>query len=232
MSSVDRSASVLEIGPGIGVITRPLTQRQPHVTAIELDERVLPVLADYAPQAEVIRMDALELDWSERLLQWPSPRSIVSNMPYNITGPLLGKVSESRALIDRAVLMMQREVGERILAQPGQSQRGSLSVVMQAQFDIRRVCHVPPGAFLPPPKVESVVLAFLPRPSSPAEPFTKLVRAGFGQPRKTLWNNISGLGISRTEFESYVASRDMATSVRPHQLTQADWEGLASIVAH
>lgn len=222
------SPGILEIGPGIGVLTKPLSELAERTVAIELDERVLPVVADYAPLAEIIHADALETDWREILSSLPHPAAIVSNMPYNISGPLLTRVASVKGQISRAVLMMQKEVGERVLAPPNDSARGSLSVFLQAQFEITKVCAVPPGSFMPPPKVDSVVLEFIPKPVPDRPEFFKFVRGGFQQPRKTLWNNVASQGMTRDRFDHFIEATGHPATVRPHQLTLEDWEMLFS----
>ena len=217
-------AGVLEVGPGPGVLTGPMTREGIVVTAVEVDTTILPVLAEMAPEAAVVVGDALKVGLRELLEALPEPRGIVSNMPYNITGPLLEKFTECRPFLSKAVLMMQREVAEKILAPPGDRRRGALSVSVQARFHVTRVCHVPPGAFLPPPKVDSTVLELVPTVDvrGDIEDMMKLVRAGFTQPRKTLLNNLAGaFGIEQTR--SRIVNAGLDERVRPHQLTWEQW---------
>lgn len=224
---VSDSLGILEVGPGPGVLTRPLSEFA-TVTAVELDTGILPVLNEVAPNARVLNQDALETDLAHLFAELPEPRALVSNMPYNITGPLLGKFAEVRHLYRRAVLMMQREVGDKVLAAPGDSQRGALSVVMQALFDIKRVCLVPPGAFLPPPKVDSVVLEFVPRHKTERyEDVFTVVRAGFTMPRKTLLNNLTGK-FGRERAQSMIEGAGLGPTLRSHQLTWEQWKALAN----
>jgi len=117
---------------------------------------------------------------------------------------------------------MQREVGHKLLAKAGKSSRGAISVRMQAEFEITKVCDVPPGAFLPPPKVDSVVLKLVPKSKPLSADFVKFVQAGFAQPRKTLANNLHGAGFDRLVVERV----GLPASVRPHELTQGQWEVL------
>jgi 16S rRNA (adenine1518-N6/adenine1519-N6)-dimethyltransferase len=124
--------------------------------------------------------------------------------------------------------MMQKEVGERILAQPGTPERGALSVSMQLNYAIRKVCDAPAGAFLPPPKVDSVVLDFLPS-VDPPERTIEVVRTGFIQPRKTLANNLLALGL-REETEVALDRLHLDRRIRPHQLTNDQWIALSEIV--
>lgn len=207
--------SILEIGPGPAVLTEPLANLAP-TTAIEMDARMVRLLASEVPAVTVIQQDALKVDWKALLTEMEEPRVIVSNMPYNITGPLLGKVCGVQTLISHAVLMMQREVAERILAQPGDPARGSLSVVLQRLFEIQKVASVPPGAFMPPPKVDSTVLRLTPKAVDADETFQTFVRQGFRQPRKTLANNLGPMG-KGLDFSW------LAPQVRPHQLSEAEW---------
>ncbi|MCX7801300.1 MAG: hypothetical protein N2109_13290, partial [Fimbriimonadales bacterium] len=175
------------------------------------------------------RQDALQADWPGLLEALPKPRAIVSNLPYYITGALLQRVAECSCLIERAVLMMQREVAERVRAQPGDSERGSLSVHLQGRFRISKLADAPPGAFLPPPKVSSTVLAFEPRPD-PLDPRVEpLVRLGFSQPRKTLANNLASSGRWRREsVADALSGAGLPAGVRPHQLAEGQWLALAA----
>lgn len=219
VSRVSGSRGVLEIGPGPGALTGPLSHAVKSLTVVELDRRFVDALSELAPGAKIVQSDVLKTDVRALLLELPEPRSIVSNMPYNITGPLLGKVTESRNLFRNAVLMMQKEVGERVLAKPGTPERGALSVAMQLQFAITKVCDAKSGAFNPPPKVDSIVLEFTPKPFDDQQ-VLDVVRSGFTQPRKTLANNLSA---------NYDRSKiGLPTNIRPHQLTNEQWVDLAS----
>ncbi|MBA4293550.1 ribosomal RNA small subunit methyltransferase A [bacterium] len=221
----DGLSGVLEIGPGPGVLTRPLIERVGRVTALDVDRRMVEAAGVWAAGAQVILADALNEDWGVHLRDMELPRGIFSNMPYNITGPLLDKVCEQAAVIDRAVLMMQREVGEKILAKAGDRNRGALSVVIQRLFDVTRVCLVPPGAFWPPPKVDSVVLDLRPRGLTGERAFD-VVRMGFRSPRKTLVNNLSS-GYEKDLVGGVLLVMGLSETVRPHELTEEAWFELA-----
>lgn len=215
------SRNVLEIGPGPGILTQALSVSH-QVLALELDERMKVPLAESAPNAEVVFGDALTADLRELLLKLKKPRAVVSNLPYYITGPLLERIAEVSDLWEVAVLMMQREVAKRILAPVGDSERGAVSVRLQAEFKIRRVAEAPGGAFIPPPKVDSIVLAF--EPDGPRMPMAMvdLVRAGFTQPRKTLANNLASCGYPR----EIVVEAGLEHNIRPHQLSHSGWRRL------
>lgn len=220
--TLDRPRSALEVGPGPGVLTTGLSDRVDHVVAVEVDPIAVSALSESAPRATVHHADALRIDLRSLLVDLPEPRVLVSNMPYNITGPLLARFAAIRDLYQRAVLMMQLEVGRKILAQAGNSEMGSLSIAMQTQFEIRKVIDAPAGAFFPPPKVESIVLEFIPRPAEPdEEEFLGFVRQGFSQPRKTLANNLRGrLDPGRLE------GLGLSPTVRPHQIDRETWQKL------
>jgi 16S rRNA (adenine1518-N6/adenine1519-N6)-dimethyltransferase len=197
------------------------------VVAIEIDPRMTAVLAIKCPGVDVVTADALTADLKGLLVRLPEPRGIVSNMPYNITGPLLERFTEVRSLVSLLVLMMQREVADKMMAKPGDSARGALSVRMQAWFEVRRVCTVPPKAFDPPPKVASAVLALTPRVRALPESFEDAVSAGFSHPRKTLVNNLPG---PRSHTKAVLESMGLTGSVRAHQLTEEQWIRLAGLL--
>jgi len=218
---------VFEIGPGPGVLTAALGERADKVIAIELDERMIDALTESAPKVDVRKQDALRADYEAILHELPAPRALVSNLPYYITGPLLTRIAEARAHYDVAVLMMQKEVAERVLAGPKTSERGSLSVYLQSQFEIEKVVAAPAGSFLPPPKVDSTVLQFKPLSSSPSAQFFKLVRLSFAQPRKTLANSlVSGLHVERDQALSWIMDSGLGELARPQELSLSEWVAL------
>ncbi|MCE9557514.1 MAG: 16S rRNA (adenine(1518)-N(6)/adenine(1519)-N(6))-dimethyltransferase RsmA [Armatimonadetes bacterium] len=221
---------ILEVGPGPGVLTHPLSLVA-KVLALEVDSIAVSALGESAPLAEVRHQDALEIDLAPIFLSLPEPRVLVSNMPYNITGPLLDRFTTNRFLYEKAVLMMQKEVAEKILAPAGDSGRGALSVVMQLLFEVRKLIKAPPGAFFPPPRVESLVLVLTPKTSEFSddhlEHLLRVIRAGFTQPRKTLANNLTLLLGSRDRALVAIEARQLSETIRPHQLRQEDWCGLA-----
>lgn len=216
-------ASVLEIGPGPGLLTGPLCERVPQVIALEVDERMPELLAESAPGAQVILADALKADIGEILSGMPAPRALVSNLPYYITGPLLGRIADQAERLNMAVLMMQAEVGRRILAEAGNRERGALSVFLQTVFEIKKVVNVPPGCFSPPPKVDSIVLAFKPTGQIYSDKLREFVRQGFGQPRKTAANNLAAAFEGRVNAVAALTTAGLKESVRPHEITNEQW---------
>ena len=228
---VSHCRGILEIGPGPGVLTAPLAGHATKVVAIEVDERMVRALRTSAPTVNVLQIDALNMDLSEVLGSLPVPRAVVSNLPYYITAPLIERIARARANYDIAVLMMQREVARRIIAPPRSGERGSLSVYLQATFDIMVVAEVPAAAFLPPPKVDSAVLSFVPKGGPNLdESFFNFVRLGFTHPRKTLVNNLmGGLQLSREAALRLVEASGLGALSRAQELTQAEWVRLHGV---
>lgn len=219
--------SVLEIGPGPGILTASLCNWVPMVEAIEIDESVIPALKFIAKNARVILGDALKIDWRNNLDKLPRPRVLVSNMPYYITGGLLQKVIEARQSMDFALLMMQEEVGNRISAQAKTGERGSLSVHLQALFTISMVCKVSADEFVPEPKVNSIVLKLIPSQKQFPDRFFEFMRRGFDQPRKTLINNLGkAYELPKESMKTNLQSVGLTDLARAQELTEEEWLAL------
>ena len=227
MHRADGLAGILEIGPGPGVLTEPLSQFA-EVIAVEFDKRIIETLQATAPKAKIIQGDALGIDLAQILEQLPSPRGIVSNMPYHITGPLLESFSNLRHQVSRMILMMQLEVGEKIMAPVGDRRRGALSVAMQSLFTVTKVVKVPPGAFKPPPKVDSIILELTPRDDVPGEfeEIMRIVRQAFSHPRKTVLNNLKPT-LEVASLERVLADAGLTKTIRPHEVTFEQWRIIA-----
>lgn len=196
---------VLEIGPGIGTLTRALADKAGRVVALEVDPRLVAVLGETLAGLEnvqVIHADALEVDLQELARSYlrDNPGAgcrLVANLPYSITSPLLIKLVKTRVPFRQAVVTVQREVGERIAALPGRKEYGFLSLILQYYTRPELIAVVPPAAFYPPPKVESSIVRLrrLPAPAVDAEEelLFSIARAAFGKRRKTLGNALEGL---------------------------------------
>jgi 16S rRNA (adenine1518-N6/adenine1519-N6)-dimethyltransferase len=192
---------VVEIGAGLGALTRPLLERAGRVIAIERDRDLIPVLEvelGFALDAGKLRLeeaDAKAADWLALLAKGPRPHVIAGNLPYQITGPLLQKLTTIAHAIDRAVVLVQREVADRLTAEPGAENWGALSFFVQAQFVSSRSFVIRRGAFFPQPGVDSAVVVLEPRepPVAETEAFRSLVQAAFTQRRKKLRNAWRGI---------------------------------------
>ncbi len=196
-------STVLEIGPGPGGLTRALLEEgAERVVAIERDERCLGALADVAAAAggklTVREGDALKLDLDALAAEFGRLK-VVANLPYNIATPLLIGWLARVELFDGFTLMFQKEVADRLAAQPGTKTYGRLSIAAQWRCEVKTLLTLPPRAFVPPPKVASAVVGLAPRPSpvAPADPaiLEEVVAAAFGQRRKMLRASLRGLGI-------------------------------------
>jgi 16S rRNA (adenine1518-N6/adenine1519-N6)-dimethyltransferase len=203
---------VVEIGPGEGALTDQLARRAGRVIALEVDRALIERLRRRLSAIEVVEADARTWDYGA-LARPPSGRVlVVGNLPYSVGKPILQALVEARTAIDQMALMLQLEVAERVAAPPGGKTYGSLSVLTQLYCDARIALRVSPGAFRPPPKVDSAVLHLRPLPAPRVDVgdearFHAVVRAAFAQRRKTLANALAaGLGLSAG------AAREAATS--------------------
>jgi len=215
--------TVLEIGPGQGVLTLPLVNTQSEIVAVELDRRLAPELEmafKDRPNFRVIEADILAIDpFSVGLKQF----ALVGNLPYNITTPVMDWLLRYHDAIDRAVLMMQKEVGQRVASPPGKRARSTISVLTSLFYDSETICDVPPDAFKPPPKVDSVVARFkrhnrIYEIGDPAR-FEKFVRFCFAGKRKNLLNNLNvAYPIKRAELEQIITEICGSAKIRAEQL--------------
>ncbi|MEM7609961.1 MAG: 16S rRNA (adenine(1518)-N(6)/adenine(1519)-N(6))-dimethyltransferase RsmA [Myxococcota bacterium] len=194
--------TVVEIGPGVGSLTGALLRAGARVIAIEKDPTMRHILeAEFASAPLDVRDgDAKALNLGALVgEQGVDALRVCGNLPYAITGPILRRLVEQRAFVKRAVIMVQKEVATRLAAQPATSAYGVLSVFVQACFDVEPVSNVRRGAFHPPPKVDSSVVALQPRAiraDVDSETFRCVVKAAFAQRRKTLRNAVRRLGIA------------------------------------
>ncbi len=230
-------ADVLEVGPGPGGLTRGLlAEGARHVLAVEKDARCLPALAEiaaaYPGRLEILHADALEVDPAAHLTP---PIRVVANLPYNVGTELLVRWLTPRdwpPFWESLTLMFQREVAERIVAQPGSKAYGRLAVLAQWRAEARIAMHLPPGAFTPPPKVSSAVvhLTALPAPRYPADPkvLERVVAAAFNQRRKMLRAALKGLA---PDIEARLAAAGIAPTDRAEQVSLAQFCALARELA-
>jgi 16S rRNA (adenine1518-N6/adenine1519-N6)-dimethyltransferase len=187
--------TIVEIGPGTGALTAQLISKAGRVIAVEFDNKLTPVLTEQFgsfPNFKLIMADALATDFCREIHPGKHAR-LFANLPYNISTAILQRLIEQRACLTEMVVMLQREVVERIMAPAGSSERGFLSVLIEAYCETEKLFDVAPGAFRPPPKVWSSVmrLRFRPQISIPREDlFWETVSRGFSQKRKTILNNL------------------------------------------
>lgn len=203
-SGIDATTGVIEIGPGMGSLTEQLAKNAQHVLAFEIDQRLIPVLDDTLSPYDnvtVINEDILKANVAEAIQQHLSHCDkimVVANLPYYITTPILLTLLEQDLNIDGYVVMMQKEVGERLNAQVGTKAYGSLSIVAQYYTETSRVLTVPKTVFMPPPNVDSIVVKLMKRDTPIVDvddpnAFFKMTKGAFSQRRKTIYNNYQTL---------------------------------------
>lgn len=203
-SGIDATTGVIEIGPGMGSLTEQLAKNAQHVLAFEIDQRLIPVLDDTLSPYDnvtVINEDILKANVAEAIQQHLphcDKVMVVANLPYYITTPILLTLLEQDLNIDGYVVMMQKEVGERLNAQVGTKAYGSLSIVAQYYTETSRVLTVPKTVFMPPPNVDSIVVKLMKRDTPIVDvddpnAFFKMTKGAFSQRRKTIYNNYQTL---------------------------------------
>ena len=224
---------VLEIGPGIGTLTQGLVEAGASVTAVELDKKLPAVLAETLSGYDRVRIvggDILKTDIPT--LMGEEPFKVVANLPYYITTPILLTLLERRLPITRIVTMVQREVAERMIALPGGRDYGALSVAVQYYTEPRLAIEVSPRCFLPPPAVESAVMDCVVRKTPPVavedeKHFFRVVRAAFGQRRKTIGNALKSLGLPRDILQGALSKARIDPLRRGETLSLSEFAALA-----
>jgi 16S rRNA (adenine1518-N6/adenine1519-N6)-dimethyltransferase len=218
-------ARVVEIGAGLGTLTAHLLDAGAEVWAIERDRDLCAVLREeLAGRAgfRLLEADAVRFDYSSTVETGAPAPTIVGNLPYHLTGPLLFKLLDHDSVLGRWVIMVQREVADRLCAEPGNKTYGGVTVVLSRVRSISRVCAVGRGSFLPPPRVDSAVVLLEPRAQprgevADPEAFRGLVRAAFQRRRKTLLNALSGLA-EREQVRAWCEAAGVDPSIRPERL--------------
>jgi len=230
---------VVEIGPGRGALTESLAARAGRLLALEIDGGLAAALqarfAD-APSVEILQADARRFDYAGLRARRPDPEGrvlVAGNLPYSVGKPILAALVESGAAIDEMTLMLQKEVADRVAAPPGSKSYGALSVLTQAAAAVRLAFPVPPGAFSPPPQVDSAVLHLRPHREPPVplpDPrrFAAVVRAAFGQRRKSLANALAaGLAVPAETARDRCQAAGIDPGRRAETLSLAEFAHLA-----
>ncbi len=242
-AGVTEDDTVLEIGPGIGSLTQYLAESAGKVVAVEIDKTLIPVLADTLSEysnTKVINEDILKVDIDEIVEKHNGgrPIKVVANLPYYITTPIIMKLFEKGALIESITVMVQKEVADRMAAGPGSKDYGSLSLAVAYYADAKEVMEVPPGSFIPQPKVGSAVVNL----KRHAEPRVKvrdsgymfeMIRTSFNQRRKTLSNSLSNnpsLGVTSKEIQEALIKMGMNEKVRGEILSLEQFAELSDIL--
>ena len=238
MGGADETAGVLEIGPGIGVLTAELARRARKVVAIELDDRLIPVLGETLAEfsnVTVIHGDALQLDLAAIIREYFADCdhvAVCANLPYYITSPIIMALLESRLPVTSVTVMVQKEAADRICAPVGSRESGALTVAIHYYSKPRMLLRVSAGSFMPPPKVNSAVIRMdiLHEPAydvGDEKTFFRMIRAGFSQRRKTLANSLTSGGfLTREQAAQALSDAGIAPNSRIEAL---DMERLAML---
>lgn len=236
-ANVQENDRVLEIGPGIGTLTQALAETGAEVTCVELDKRLPEVLAhtlDAYDNVRVIQGDILKVNIPE--IMGNKPFKVVANLPYYITTPIIMALLEKHLPITDIVVMVQKEVAERMAAQPGGKTYGALSVAVQYYTVPEIALYVPPRSFMPPPEVDSVVVSCKVRQIPAVElidekMFFRVVKAAFGQRRKTLNNALKSMGVDKNIIADVLDKAGIEATRRGETLTMEEFGAIANILA-
>ncbi|WP_061595335.1 16S rRNA (adenine(1518)-N(6)/adenine(1519)-N(6))-dimethyltransferase RsmA [Streptococcus sanguinis] len=241
-AEIDKKVNVIEIGPGIGALTEFLAESAAEVMAFEIDDRLVPILADTLRDFDnvtVVNQDILKVDLAQYIAEFKNPDlpiKVVANLPYYITTPILMHLIESGIPFSEFVVMMQREVADRISAQPNTKAYGSLSIAVQYYMTAKVAFVVPRTVFVPAPNVDSAILKMV-RRDQPAVAvqdekfFFKVSKASFVHRRKTLWNNLTSYfgksEATKGKLTAALERADLSPSVRGEALSLEEFARLA-----
>lgn len=236
-----KSDCVIEIGPGIGILTKELALRAKRVLSVEIDERLLPVLEETLGEfdnVEILHGDILKLDINKLLEEkFPGEDVVVcANLPYYITSPVIMHFLESRSTIKSLTFMVQKEAADRLCAEVGSREAGAVSVAVNYYAEPEKLFNVSKGSFVPSPKVDSAVIKLTVRKKPPIElkdekMFFKVVKAAFSQRRKTAVNGISsGLGIDKATVINAIEQSGLDANIRAEKLTMQELGNLSDII--
>ena len=241
-SGVDKRYGVIEIGPGIGVLTKELAKRAAKVVSIEVDERLPPLLAETMAGVDnfkLVLQDVLKVDLKALIAQeFPGmPVAVCANLPYYITSPIVMKLLGDRLPIESLTVMVQKEAADRLAAAPGTRASSAISCAVSYYATSKMMFTAAPGSFYPAPKVTSAVVRMEIRPTPAVqvedeEGYFALVRAAFGQRRKTAANAIaSGLGMPKDAVTAAIEAAGFDARIRPEALTLEDFAKIQSALA-
>ena len=241
-SGVDKDMCALEIGPGIGVLTKELAKRAKRVLAVEIDEALPPVLAETLAEFDnvtVLGADVLKIDVLKTAREHfgDTPFVVCANLPYYITSPILMKLLEEGCGAESITVMVQKEAAQRIAAKPGTRDCGALTAAIHYYSEPEKLFDVGKNSFVPAPKVDSSVIRLKIRKEPPVSVpdekyFFKVIRASFGQRRKTLANSVSGgLGFTKDEILCALERCGLSPTARAEELSLEDFAAFSAVLA-
>lgn len=229
---------VIEIGPGVGTLTKELLKTAKKVTSIELDEKLIPILQEELkdfPNFQLVHKDALKVDYKELIGEEQSVK-IVANLPYYVTTPIIANLLNGKYNIKSITIMIQKEVGERIDAEPGTKDYGAFSLLAQYYCDTKIIRKVPPSCFIPSPKVDSVVirLDILENPRVQVKDeklFFNVIRQSFNMRRKTLSNAMKNIGLEKEKLREAFERASIDSNRRGETLSISEFANLANVIS-
>ena len=241
-SEIGAEDLVIEIGPGMGVLTAAAAECASRVVAVEIDRHLIPILTETLENydnVEIINADVMKTDLSEVVEKYRTSGKvrIIGNLPYYITTPIVMKLLEERVPADSITIMMQKEVADRIKASPGSKTYGALSVAVGFYCTVRHIANAPKEVFVPRPKVDSTVIRLDVRQERPVELvdeklFFETIKKGFGQRRKTLLNSLTGIrGMSKESIAAVLADCGIDSRRRAETLSMSEFADLANEIA-
>lgn len=242
MCGAGENVGAIEIGPGAGVLTYELASISHKVVAVELDKRLLPVLSETLADhdnVKIVNADVMKIDLKELIKEEFGDGDVVicANLPYYITSPIIMRVLEQRLPVRSLTVMVQKEAADRICAVPGTRQSGAISAAVHYYSEPEVLFKVSKGSFMPAPKVDSAVirLNILPEPPvsvTDEKLFFKVVKASFGQRRKTLPNSLSaGLSMPKQEVTGLLESAGIKPNARAEEMTMQDFADITNILS-
>lgn len=229
---------VIEIGPGVGTLTKELLKTAKKVTSIELDEKLIPILQEELkefPNFQLVHKDALKVDYKELIGEEQSVK-VVANLPYYVTTPIIANLLNGKYNIKSITIMIQKEVGERIDAEPGTKDYGAFSLLAQYYCDTKIIRKVPPSCFIPSPKVDSVVirLDILENPRVQVKDeklFFNVIRQSFNMRRKTLSNAMKNIGLEKEKLKEAFERANIDSNRRGETLSISEFANLANVIS-
>lgn len=241
LSGAGKGVGVIEIGPGIGVLTNELCKLSDKVVAIELDKRLLPVLdetlAEY-DNVKIVNADVMELDLKKLIEEEFENMEVVvcANLPYYITSPVIMKLLESKLPINAVTVMVQKEAAQRMCAEVGSRASGAVTVAVNYYADVQMLFGVSAGSFMPAPKVDSAVMRLdilkVPPVDTDEKSFFAVVKAAFSQRRKTVANSLSsGLGLEKAKVIDLLEKSNVSANARAEKLSMQNFADIAANLA-
>ena len=242
-ANIKKDDLIIEIGPGLGTLTKKLLEEAGKVICIELDKKMLVVLNDrfkFYDNFKLINEDILQVNLKMLIEQEKQENlknvKIVANLPYYITTPIIMKLLEDRLDIESITVMVQKEVAQRMAANPGSKTYGALSVAVQYYTIPKIALYVPPRSFMPPPEVDSVVVNCKVRPQPAVDlidekMFFRVVKAAFGQRRKTLNNALKSMGVDKNTIADILTRAGIEPSRRGETLTMEEFAAISNILS-